>query len=275
MEARLTSKLLSVTKSLFASLPQLILQLSIFLSTFEFELKITRLEIYQLIKIAFSLVSLSYGTMEWVRMQSKHSIKVDIGYWSFKISRFLSNFFYLISRVLPLALLFGECIRLNLILVTIGAFVYIMIRLIIFLFYFRKIKKNQNQDSPNQEDQKEPGRIKKKRTRTKDEIINSVFFFFFKWAAFCEGFECNFILLPLLLLENVIIFRIYYLHSTRNKDVDYYLLGFGSLLPFIFGNLIEFFFWYCYKKSLTPIIKNGETYTIYEFNKAILSHELS
>ena len=73
-------------ESLLESFPQLILQLSIFLHNFKYDqfvmtsnnrFELTSLEIKQIISIVFSVLTVSFGSMSFVKFSAKHWLKIN------------------------------------------------------------------------------------------------------------------------------------------------------------------------------------------------------
>jgi hypothetical protein len=190
-----------------------------------FEL-LTSLEIKQIISILSSLLTVSFGSMSFVKSVAKHS-KINLGNWLlFTIIRFLTNVLHLISCALPLALLIGEFESNYLILIFFVCF-YILLKSVAFHVYFYKIFLF--------------GNIVNYR------LSHSILLNFFKWASFAEEFEFNF---PIVLyhyfsfVENFTFFSIYYFHSTRSQQIQllFASISFGT---FCLGIFIEIFYWKC------------------------------
>jgi hypothetical protein len=226
---------LKLFESLLESFPQLILQLSIFLHNFKFDqfvmtsknrFELTSLEIKQIISILSSLLTVSFGSMSFVKFVAKHS-KINLCNWLlFTITRFLTNALHLISCALPLALLIGQFESNYLILIFFVCF-YILLKNVAFYFYLNRIflfGKTLNY-----------------------RLGQSILFNFFKWASFVEEIEFNF---PIVLyhyfsfLENFTFFSIYYFHSTRSQQIQllFASISFGT---FWLGIFIEIFYWKC------------------------------
>ena len=214
---------LRLAKTLMESLPQLILQLSIFLFNFKYDLN--DLEIKQIIRIASSLLTVGYGSMNYVRIICKHelepSLKLD---WSFKVARFASNLFILISRVLPVSLLIGVLsIYSYAYLIGLGIY-FLFFRFILFYYYFKKMFTAKT---------------------FRGRRFKSIFVCLFKFGTFFEAFELNCLNISFyifLFIENVAFLIIYILFSLNSLEIKF-ACSLISFVCFLSGILIEIIFW--------------------------------
>ena len=220
---------LRIAKTLTESLPQLILQLSIFLFNFKydflFDFNLNNLELKQIIRIASSLLTVGYGSMNYVRMICKHELEPSLKLsWSFKIARFASNLFFLISRVLPVSLFIGILsIYSYAYLIGLG-FYFLFLRFILFFYYFKKMFTAKTFSGRS---------------------FKSLFVCLFKFGTFFEAFElnCSNISFYLFLFIENVAFSIIYIQFSLNSQGIKIAFSLVSFVCFFSGILIEIIFW--------------------------------
>lgn len=226
-------KYLKLLETLSESFPQMIIQSVLFvksinnLSTSDVN-NLNSLQIAQLIRVLFCLVSISYGNMDFIIDISKYSSKklfrkdVSLNKYSFKLSRFISNFFYLTSRTLPLAFLFS-------ILNLKGYLIFTLIVLLIFAVHLLFINFYE---------------------LSRKEFINRIIISFlvclFKLTGFVEQFQFNsnyFLNHFFVLLENISIFLAYFhLKSFKLNNQNIFIID-TIVYSFWTGLLIEIIYW--------------------------------
>jgi len=211
------------------SLPQLILQLSIFLGNFKFyeqsmtsafRIELTSLETKQIISILSSIFTVSFGSMYFVRMNATLRFKLKSPEFSFSIARVLSNTLHLCSRVLPVALVIGEFYSNYYSILIVG--VYFLLRYFVFYIYFEV----------NISD------------ALHERIPFSSVYTLLTWASFYDRlFKKSIIYHHLFsLIENFAFFYIYKLHSERNQDIQSL---FASIIfaTYWLGIIVEIVYW--------------------------------
>jgi hypothetical protein len=215
------------------SLPQLILQLSIFLGNFKFyeqsmtsafRIELTSLETKQIISILSSIFTVSFGSMYFVRMNATLRFKLKSPEFSFSIARVLSNTLHLCSRVLPVALVIGEFYSNYYSILIVG--VYFLLRYFVFYIYFEHYISD----------------------ALHERIPFSIVYTLLTWASFYDRFEFKKSTIYhhlFSLIENVVFFSIYKSHSERNQDIQRL---FASIIfaTYWLGIYFEIIYWKCF-----------------------------
>jgi hypothetical protein len=241
-------KYLKLLETLCESFPQMIIQSVLFLKSLDLSLinenGLNSLQIHQLIRVFFCVISISYGNMDFIVDISKYSSKklfrknINLVQYSFKISRFLSNLCFLISRTLPISFLFSILKLKGFLIFTLISSITLIVHLI-FINFFQLMRKN-----------------------FINRIIISLLVCLFKLTGFVEQFQFNFNYLLfhfLVLLENVAVFITYfYLKSFELNNQNILIISI-IIYSFWIGLLIEIIHWkliYKYKSENNLTINN-------------------
>lgn len=210
---------------LFESFPQLVLQSAFLYQDIITDRTVTTLKIQQIISICLSLISISFNCMIFLREVASQKMKINISKNMFCFTRSFSNMFLVISRVIPLSLIFTK---------TIWIVPYGLIRFILYTLYSYKFEIFNFKLENNKSD-----KTKKIGLAVALSVIKSVTFF--------EEFELtkSYIFYHFyVLFENISIFFLFcYLDSYNGLNQ---LILYGSLIIFccfLFGLIIEIIHW--------------------------------
>jgi hypothetical protein len=211
---------------LFESFPQMVLQSAYLFDDMVKNSTFTSLKIQQTISIIFSLVSISINCMLFLREVATQKMKMDISN-IFVVTRAISNIFLVISRTIPLSLLFAKS---YLIIV-----IYGLVRLVVHTFYNFIFEIYDFKLADNKRDI-----TKKFSLAFALSVIKSIAFF--------EEFELtkSYIFYHLLILiENISMFFLFcYLNNVDLFNNSLSLLAFSIIIwCFIFGIIIEIVHW--------------------------------